>query len=72
MFFCQQLFMVFYGKLPLDQQIGQTTRVRSFPHVDGNYALHVYIPSKLIMMFKITCLSKHTIICFHVMVLLLQ
>ncbi|OIW01092.1 hypothetical protein TanjilG_25200 [Lupinus angustifolius] len=28
----------------LDLQIGQTTRVRSFPHVDGNYALHVYIP----------------------------
>nr|KYP72791.1 UPF0406 protein C16orf57 isogeny [Cajanus cajan] len=28
----------------LDFQVGQTTRVRSFPHVDGNYALHVYIP----------------------------
>ncbi|KAK7339359.1 hypothetical protein VNO77_20020 [Canavalia gladiata] len=28
---------------PQDLQIGQT-RVRSFPHVDGNYALHVYIP----------------------------
>ncbi|XP_012567275.1 uncharacterized protein [Cicer arietinum] len=28
----------------LDMQIGQTTKVRSFPHVDGNYALHVYIP----------------------------
>ncbi|XP_014502456.1 U6 snRNA phosphodiesterase [Vigna radiata var. radiata] len=28
----------------LDLQTGQTTRVRSFPHVDGNYALHVYIP----------------------------
>ncbi|KAL9315597.1 hypothetical protein ACSQ67_016598 [Phaseolus vulgaris] len=27
-----------------DLQIGQSTRVRSFPHVDGNYALHVYIP----------------------------
>ncbi|KAK7245633.1 hypothetical protein RIF29_40481 [Crotalaria pallida] len=27
-----------------DLQIGQTTRVRSFPHVEGNYALHVYIP----------------------------
>ncbi|XP_027928969.1 U6 snRNA phosphodiesterase-like isoform X2 [Vigna unguiculata] len=24
--------------------IGQATRVRSFPHVDGNYALHIYIP----------------------------
>ncbi|KAK4769934.1 hypothetical protein SAY87_030466 [Trapa incisa] len=23
---------------------GQTSRVRSFPHVEGNYALHVYIP----------------------------
>ncbi|KAK7395630.1 hypothetical protein VNO78_16194 [Psophocarpus tetragonolobus] len=32
----------FLGILHL--QIGQTTRVRSFPHVDGNYALHVYIP----------------------------
>lgn len=29
---------------PLDLQIDQTTRVRSFPHVNGNYALHVYIP----------------------------
>lgn len=29
---------------PLDLQIDQTTRVRSFPHVSGNYALHVYIP----------------------------
>ncbi|XP_061368252.1 uncharacterized protein LOC133311252 [Gastrolobium bilobum] len=27
-----------------DLQIGQTTRIRSFPHVDGDYALHVYIP----------------------------
>ncbi|XP_062164234.1 uncharacterized protein LOC133870949 [Alnus glutinosa] len=25
-------------------QTGQASRVRSFPHVDGNYALHVYIP----------------------------
>ncbi|XVF11312.1 hypothetical protein REPUB_Repub08aG0016300 [Reevesia pubescens] len=25
-------------------QTGQPSRVRSFPHVDGNYALHVYIP----------------------------
>jgi hypothetical protein len=25
-------------------QSGQANRVRSFPHVDGNYALHVYIP----------------------------
>uniref|UniRef100_A0A0R0LD64 U6 snRNA phosphodiesterase 1 n=1 Tax=Glycine max TaxID=3847 RepID=A0A0R0LD64_SOYBN len=32
------------GKWLLDLQIGQTTRLRSFPHVDGNYALHVYIP----------------------------
>ncbi|KAI4331996.1 hypothetical protein L6164_016939 [Bauhinia variegata] len=23
---------------------GQTSKIRSFPHVDGNYALHVYIP----------------------------
>ncbi|KAM7491792.1 hypothetical protein LguiA_034713 [Lonicera macranthoides] len=25
-------------------QTGQASRVRSFPHVEGNYALHVYIP----------------------------
>ncbi|KAF7810078.1 U6 snRNA phosphodiesterase [Senna tora] len=25
-------------------QTGQTSRIRSFPHVDGNYALQVYIP----------------------------
>lgn len=25
-------------------QTGQPSRVRSFPHVQGNYALHVYIP----------------------------
>ncbi|XP_058722979.1 uncharacterized protein LOC131594797 isoform X1 [Vicia villosa] len=29
---------------PQDMQIRQTNKVRSFPHVDGNYALHVYIP----------------------------
>ncbi|KAI5430607.1 uncharacterized protein LOC127127968 isoform X2 [Lathyrus oleraceus] len=29
---------------PQDMQIHQTNKVRSFPHVDGNYALHVYIP----------------------------
>ncbi|KAL5569736.1 hypothetical protein UlMin_026311 [Ulmus minor] len=29
----------------LDYSIsGQSSRVRSFPHVEGNYALHVYIP----------------------------
>lgn len=27
-----------------DLQIGQAARVRTFPHVEGNYALHVYIP----------------------------
>ncbi|KGN50332.1 U6 snRNA phosphodiesterase [Cucumis sativus] len=27
-----------------DLPIDQATRVRSFPHVQGNYALHVYIP----------------------------
>lgn len=40
-----------------DLQIGQTTRVRNFPHVEGNYALHVYIPSKLIMICKESYLS---------------
>ncbi|KAK8606468.1 hypothetical protein V6N13_030750 [Hibiscus sabdariffa] len=25
-------------------QTGQPSRVRSFPHIEGNYALHVYIP----------------------------
>ncbi|XP_058736780.1 uncharacterized protein LOC131609134 isoform X2 [Vicia villosa] len=29
---------------PQDMQTHQTNKVRSFPHVDGNYALHVYIP----------------------------
>ncbi|KAL9239083.1 hypothetical protein vseg_013435 [Gypsophila vaccaria] len=28
-------------------QMGQSSRVRSFPHVEGNYALHVYIPVHL-------------------------
>ncbi|XP_068484699.1 uncharacterized protein [Phaseolus vulgaris] len=32
----------------IDLQIGQSTRVRSFPHVDGNYALHVYIPKSMV------------------------
>ncbi|OWM79420.1 U6 snRNA phosphodiesterase [Punica granatum] len=27
---------------------GQPSRVRSFPHVEGNYALHVYIPANII------------------------
>ncbi|CAK9309621.1 unnamed protein product [Citrullus colocynthis] len=30
----------FLDDLPIDQ----ATRVRSFPHVQGNYALHLYIP----------------------------
>ncbi|TYG79734.1 hypothetical protein ES288_D02G160900v1, partial [Gossypium darwinii] len=25
-------------------QTGQPSRVRSFPHIEGNYALHIYIP----------------------------
>ncbi|KAG5558233.1 hypothetical protein RHGRI_008236 [Rhododendron griersonianum] len=28
-------------------QGGQPSRVRSFPHVEGNYALHVYIPVQI-------------------------
>lgn len=54
------------GKWLLVLQIGQTTRLRSYPHVDGNYALHVYIPSKLIMIFKdCVCLKfEHPILCF--------
>ncbi|XP_058207479.1 uncharacterized protein LOC131320698 isoform X2 [Rhododendron vialii] len=28
-------------------QGGQPSRVRSFPHVEGNYALHVYIPVRI-------------------------
>ncbi|KAH7866237.1 hypothetical protein Vadar_017524 [Vaccinium darrowii] len=28
-------------------QDGQPSRVRSFPHVEGNYALHVYIPVRI-------------------------
>ncbi|XP_057482780.1 uncharacterized protein LOC130769573 isoform X1 [Actinidia eriantha] len=28
-------------------QSGQPSRVRSFPHVEGNYALHVYIPVRI-------------------------
>jgi len=35
------------GEGPQDMQISQTAKIRSFPHVDGNYALHVYMPSKL-------------------------
>lgn len=53
-------------------QIGQTTKVRSFPHVDGNYALHVYIPSKLnlIMICKEHCLSflTHFSVCRTVVI----
>ncbi|KAG8390210.1 hypothetical protein BUALT_Bualt01G0060000 [Buddleja alternifolia] len=32
------------GAFDLPVQSSQSNRVRSFPHVDGNYALHVYIP----------------------------
>ncbi|KAK9756822.1 hypothetical protein RND81_01G123100 [Saponaria officinalis] len=32
---------------PDNLQMGQSSRVRSFPHVEGNYALHVYIPVHL-------------------------
>jgi len=62
-FFCTTVHG-FYGKWPLDLQIGQATRVRSFPHVDGNYALHIYIPSKIIMIFRRICLCKQTVLCF--------
>ncbi|KNA14582.1 hypothetical protein SOVF_106120 [Spinacia oleracea] len=35
----------FFGTLD-DLQTVQAPRVRSFPHVDGNYAVHVYIPGE--------------------------
>ncbi|XP_039683592.1 U6 snRNA phosphodiesterase [Medicago truncatula] len=40
---------------PQDIQIRQTTKVRSFPHVDGNYALHVYIPSAVTLDSDCNC-----------------
>jgi len=62
----------FDGAGPQDLQIDQT-RVRSFPHVDGNYALHVYIPSKLIMIWKESCLSLNILFyVFLTVVMLLQ
>ncbi|KAL2337198.1 hypothetical protein Fmac_011644 [Flemingia macrophylla] len=36
----------------LDFQVAQTSRVRSFPHIDGNYALHVYIPINISLQSK--------------------
>lgn len=43
--FAYQVFDVLIWEGTLDRlQTGQASRVRSFPHIDGNYALHVYIP----------------------------
>lgn len=36
-------------------QTGQASRVRSFPHVEGNYALHVYIPGTTFHYPHFTC-----------------
>ncbi|KAI3991557.1 hypothetical protein MKX01_040567 [Papaver californicum] len=46
---------------PLDyMEIGQGNRVRNFPHIEGNYALHVFIPGfsllYLPLKFVILCL----------------
>jgi hypothetical protein len=36
---------MFVNEGALDSMLdGQSSRIRSFPHVQGNYALHVYIP----------------------------
>ncbi|KAH9770510.1 U6 snRNA phosphodiesterase [Citrus sinensis] len=44
--YAHQLFAVLPTKGSIDHHLptGQPSRVRNFPHVEGNYALHVYIP----------------------------
>lgn len=36
-------------KFSAHHQTGHESRVRSFPHVEGNYALHVFIPGFVIL-----------------------
>lgn len=45
-FYCSPSVCCFANKGCLGYHLpsGQPSRVRSFPHVEGNYALHVYIP----------------------------
>lgn len=43
------------GTSDLSVQRDHPNRVRSFPHVEGNYALHVYIPGNLTF-FQLTIL----------------
>ncbi|GAB2281866.1 hypothetical protein Dimus_016428 [Dionaea muscipula] len=45
---------------------GQSSRVRSFPHVEGNYALHVYIPVFIPQLEKKTLAQYLKRISFHV------
>lgn len=53
--FAYQVFDVLIWEGTLDRlQTGQASRVRSFPHVDGNYALHVYIPGNSNSLFTST------------------
>ncbi|XP_057995917.1 uncharacterized protein LOC110669659, partial [Hevea brasiliensis] len=42
-------------------QAGQPNRVRSFTHVEGNYALHVGIPLSSFLFQDIVCLLSHEI-----------
>lgn len=46
--YAHQLFAVLPTKGSIDHHLptGQPSRVRNFPHVEGNYALHVYIPGE--------------------------
>lgn len=42
-FFLLPLFFSYEGELNYSEA-AHSGRVRSFPHVEGNYALHVFIP----------------------------
>ncbi|CAO2839818.1 unnamed protein product [Amaranthus hypochondriacus] len=47
----------------------QPNRVRSFPHVDGNYALHVYIPGFFLLFASNFCSCQWVYLHFHHFVL---
>lgn len=57
----QQLFDVYHVGTLYSSQTGQPSRLRNFPHVEGNYALHVFIPGYI---FFSTCVRWTGIIFF--------
>lgn len=55
---CSLSVWSFACEVPLDSlSSSRVNRVRSFPHVEGNYALHVYIPGNFIYLPNLGSIS---------------